>query len=217
MKLNLNRVTAICIDGREIGDLLLERYKTILGFMTNTMDLGSIKFIGTRNPSVDGVEFKKIPKIGITDYSKFCLFKLSDHVQTDFCLLFQDDGFVLNPNLWNDSFYEYDYIGSPWPLYMGWPVEGQQVGNGGFSLRSKKLLELTKTFTEHTTQNEDTFIVSNKKSALLDAGLKIAPVEIAKLFSVENAIDEKHNISTCFGFHAKHLLEEAIKKITHHE
>ena len=217
MKLNLNRVTAICIDGREIDDSLLERYKTILEFMTNNVDFGSIKFIGTRNPFISGVEFKEIPKIGIIDYSKFCLFSLSDHVETDFCLLFQDDGFVLNPNLWNDSFYDYDYIGSPWPLYMGWPKEGEQVGNGGFSLRSKKLLELTKTFTEHWTQNEDTYIVSDRKVSLLNAGLKIAPVEIARLFSVENPIDEDHNINTCFGYHSKMNLEKAIKKITHHE
>jgi hypothetical protein len=217
MKLNLNRVTAICIDGREISDLLLERYKTILEFMTSSVDFGSIKFIGTRNPSVAGVEFKEIPKMGIIDYSKFCLFKLSDQVETDFCLLFQDDGFVLNPNLWNDLFYNYDYIGSPWPLYMGWPKEGEQVGNGGFSLRSKKLLELTKTFTEHWTQNEDTYIVADKKASLLDAGLKIAPIEIARLFSVENPIDENHNINTCFGYHSKMNMEEAIKKITHYE
>ena len=216
MKLNLNRVTAICIDGREIGDLLLERYKIILGFMTDNVDFGSIKFIGTRNPFINGVQFKEIPRIGITDYSKFCLFELSNHVQTDFCLLFQDDGFILNPNLWKDCFYDYDYIGSPWPLYMGWPKEGEQVGNGGFSLRSKKLLELTKTFTGHHTQNEDTYIVSDKKASLLDAGLRIAPIEIARLFSVENPIDEKHNINTCFGYHSKMNMEEAIKKITHH-
>ena len=152
--------------------------------MTDNVDFGSIKFIGTRNPSINGVEFKEIPKIGIVDYSKFCLFELSKHVQTDFCLLFQDDGFILNPNLWNECFYDYDYIGSPWPLYMGWPKEGEQVGNGGFSLRSKKLLELTKTFTGHSTQNEDTYIVSDKKASLVDAGLKIAPIEIARLFSV---------------------------------
>lgn len=214
MKLNLNRVTAICIDGRGMSDSLFERYRTIISFMKNNIDFGSIKFIGTRDLFDKDIEFKEVPKFGIVDYSRFCIFNLSDYVQTDFCLLFQDDGFVLNPNLWNDSFYDYDYIGSPWPLYMGWPKEGEQVGNGGFSLRSKKLLELTKTFTDHSTQNEDTYIVCERKSSLLDAGLKVAPIEIARLFSVENPIDDHHNINTCFGYHSKRNMEEAIKKIS---
>jgi hypothetical protein len=198
MKLNLNRVTAICIDGREIGDLLLERYKIILGFMTDNVDFGSIKFIGTRNPSINGVEFKEIPKIGITDYSKFCLFELSKHVQTDFCLLFQDDGFILNPNLWNECFYDYDYIGSPWPLYMGWPKEGEQVGNGGFSLRSKKWCEIVSQLwpTWKKTHPEDHVCCITNYDQIIANGLKIAPEELALKFSVEN---EPYNGS--FGMH----------------
>ena len=35
-------------------------------------------------------------------------------------------------------FFDYDYIGAPWPNNFV-----NRVGNGGFSLRSKKFLELT--------------------------------------------------------------------------
>lgn len=212
-KIDLSRITAICVDGRRINDDQIERYRKIFKFMSDKINFGSIKFIGFNDPNFKGVEFYKTDPFGIVDYSKFCLFKLSDYVKTDFCLIFQDDGFILNPNLWNDSFYLYDYIGSPWPLYMGWPIENRQVGNGGFSLRSKKLLDLCKTFTDHTSQNEDTFIISGKRKEIENAGLKIAPLEIARIFSIENELDQDHNLNTCFGFHSKRHLENAIKMI----
>jgi hypothetical protein len=213
-KLDLKKITAVVIDGRGYLEERYNRFKEIVSFMQKHIEFDSIKMFLVEDPKISGIEFHKINRFGISDYSRFCLFKLSEYVNTDFCLIFQDDGFIINPDLWKDDFYNYDYIGSPWPLYMGWPKEGEQVGNGGFSLRSKKLLELTKTFTDHSTQNEDTYIVADKKSSLIDAGLKIAPLEIARLFSIENSLDDNHGLNTCFGFHAKHLLNAGIKKIT---
>jgi hypothetical protein len=99
---------------------------------------------------------------------------------------------------------------------MGWPEKGKQVGNGGFSLRSKKLLDFTKTL-HHNTENEDTHIVITKREEIEKSGLKIAPLEIARLFSVENSLDSTHNLKTCFGFHAKRELNEALKIINHNE
>jgi len=216
-KIDLKRITAVCIDGRPYDEARYGRYNIILNFFLANIEFGSVKMITTRNPGIEGVSHIKIDEFDISGYSKFCLHELTRHVDTEFCLIFQDDGFIVNPNAWNDLFYDYDYIGSPWPLYMGWPKEGQQVGNGGFSLRSKKLLEFTKTFAEHSTQNEDTYIVSDRRESVINAGLKIAPVEIARLFSVENPIDNEHNINTCFGFHSKNKTEDAIEKINTHE
>ena len=212
-KIDLKKITAVCIDGRPHDKERYERYSVILNFFLANVEFASIQMISTYNPGIKGVSHTIIKEFGISDYSRFCLHHLSDWVNSEFCLIFQDDGFILNPSLWNDSFYEYDYIGSPWPLYIGWPVEGQQVGNGGFSLRSKRLLEFTKTFTGHTTENEDTYIISAKRKDIEDEGLKIAPLEIARLFSIENSLDPEHRLDTCFGFHAKHLLNDAIKII----
>ena len=212
-KINLNKITAVCIDGRPHDKERYERYSVILNFFLANVEFASIQMISTYNPEIKGAYHTRIKEFGISDYSRFCLHHLSDWVNSEFCLIFQDDGFILNPSLWNDSFYEYDYIGSPWPLSMGWPEEGKQVGNGGFSLRSKRLLEFTKTFTGHTTENEDTYIISAKRKDIEDEGLKIAPLEIARLFSIENNLDSEHRLDTCFGFHAKHLLDDAIKMI----
>ncbi len=212
-KIDLKRITAVCIDGRSYDEERYKRYSIILDFFLKNINFCDVKMISTHNPKIDGISYIPINEFGISDYSKFCLHYLSDYINSDFCLLFQDDGFIINPNLWNDSFYEYDYIGSPWPLYIGWPIEGKQVGNGGFSLRSKKLLEFTKTFEEYTTENEDTYIVLTRRDDIENAGLKIAPLDIARCFSVEVPLDEDHNLNTCFGFHSKINLNEAIKKI----
>jgi len=62
-------------------------------------------------------------------------------VTTDFSLIVQSDGYAVNAQAWDDSFWQYDYIGAPWPWMWGggpnWPQP--IVGNGGFSLRSHRL------------------------------------------------------------------------------
>jgi hypothetical protein len=200
-RLNLKRVTAICIDGRPYSEEVYSKYRSIFNYMNSCIEFSEIIFVGTTDPLCDFIKFHKTNPLSINDYSRICLLELTNYVNSDFCLIFQLDGFALNPELWNDSFYEYDYIGAPWPLSVGWVKEGRQVGNGGFSLRSKKFLNLTSTFTEYEVGNEDGYIFY-AYDIIIRAGLKIAPLEIAKRFAIEIPLDESHNISTCFGFHA---------------
>ena len=58
----------------------------------------------------------------------------------------QPDGFVTKEGAWSDENYKYDYIGAPWDLSFDFPGlnEDTQVGNGGFSFRSRRLLFTTK-------------------------------------------------------------------------
>ena len=62
-------------------------------------------------------------------------------------MLIHDDGFVVNPDSWQDDFLNYDYIGAPYPLpqdnFSYRDIDGNliRVGNS-VSLRSKKLLDL---------------------------------------------------------------------------
>lgn len=86
----------------------------------------------------EGVEVQRIAPIrSRAAYSQFVLKELSDHIQTDYALVVQWDGFVINGGAWADEFWNYDYIGARWPHVAG----PYRVGNGGFSLRSKKLLD----------------------------------------------------------------------------
>jgi hypothetical protein len=211
-KLDLRRITPICIDGREIDDEKFESYRSIIKYMTSNIDFHEIVFIGTRDLEIEGIRFIKINQISIGEYSRLCIKELDTFYSSDFCLVFQDDGFILNPELWNDNFYNYDYIGAPWPLYIGWPKEGMQVGNGGFSLRSRKFTSVSSELHE-SYNNEDTYILINNKGVLEDNNIKIAPLDVARIFAVENYLDENHTINKCFGFHAKHLLESAIEYI----
>ena len=213
MKIDLHKVTAICIDGRPMEQSVIDKYRIIINYMMSTIDFYEIKFFGTVDPEIPGLNFIKIDEMSIYEYSKFCIFDLVKVVDSEYCLIFQDDGFIVNPELWDDDFYNYDWIGSPWPLYMGWPREGHQVGNGGFSLRSKKLLNWTSTLTDWAGQNEDTFIVSAKRDELESHGLRIAPVDIATKFSVENEMSREHSLHNVFGFHAKNKIDIALEKI----
>ena len=65
---------------------------------------------------------------------------LKKYIDTDFCLIIQGDGFVIHPENWTDEFLKYDYIGAPWRNLAHYSFI--RVGNGGFSLRSKKLLKI---------------------------------------------------------------------------
>ena len=75
------------------------------------------------------------------DLTNICLNLTPRVVSTDFNLIVQPDGFAVNPQAWDDRFWEYDYIGASWPwMWGGGPYWGGPiVGNGGFSLRSRKL------------------------------------------------------------------------------
>jgi len=208
-KLDLKRVTLFCFDGREEDEERTTRYYKILDYMLSRIEFHEVKMFCTFDFKFPGVEILNTRPVNIGYYSEFCVKRLNSFIKSDYCLIFQDDGFILNPHLWDDEFLDYDYIGAPWPLYIGWPKEGQQVGNGGFSLRSKNFLEVSSTLPT-TTANEDTYILNQNREHLDAHGVKIAPVEVARKFAVEFELDKDHNISSCFGFHSKRYLNDSM-------
>ena len=89
----------------------------------------------------------------ITDYSDFIL-GIGNYVDSEYVLIVQDDGYIINPKKWTNEFLAYDYIGAPWPGQYSWRKRWKnetyqkayinskknRIGNGGFSLRSRKFL-----------------------------------------------------------------------------
>ncbi len=70
-------------------------------------------------------------------YSEFILKSLLSQISSQYVLVVQWDGYMVNPDAWDASFLKFDYIGAQWE----WESVGMRVGNGGFSLRSRRLLE----------------------------------------------------------------------------
>ena len=160
----------------------------------------------------EGITIIPIEQLDYDGYSHFIIYKLKDYINTDFVLIVQHDGYVLRPEKWSDEFLRYDYIGAPWPDHVHFTPQGMpvRVGNGGFSLRSKKLLSmphaLNLPFTDNGTGyfHEDGVICAYHRKALEDAGVLFAPVEVAARFSHET--DCKESAWKPFGFHgSKHV------------
>ena len=147
------------------------------------------------------------------EYSLFCLRNLTDYVKTDYMIVFQPDGTIVNPCAWDNRFLEYDYIGAVWNFYN----DNRRVGNGGFSLRSKKLMNITKNDPNIIPRNEGCFyyaedhqiarLYRNYLESHYD--IKFAPEEVANRFSLENYKvpfpNNKYNGS--FGIHGKGLID----------
>ena len=143
-KLRLPNITLLGIDCVNV-----ERLQCALDVSQKEIEFGAVKLLSSL--PTDYKRLVKIPHINsIEDYSRFCAVELKNYVETKYVLLVQYDGFVLNPKSWTNEFLKYDYIGAPW-LVADWSVKNFNfpvslfgktvVGNGGFSLRSKKFLE----------------------------------------------------------------------------
>jgi hypothetical protein len=133
-------------------------------------------------------------------YSKFIIQDLHTQFFTSHVLIFQADGYVLNASAWNPEWLQYDYIGATWGY-----KDGMNVGNGGFSLRSKRLMKIVSELAEYPYHPEDHVICRQLRHTLENAGMRFAPEEVANQFSIEAYGVEKwdgaNKYNGQFGFH----------------
>ncbi len=190
--IKLPNVTLICIDCVNHASAIKAIFKSI-----EQIEFGKVKFLTDKLLFSEKFETIIIDKINSKqEYSKFVLTKLNEYIDTDFILIIQYDGYVINPNLWKDYFLNFDYIGAPW-----WYEDGYNVGNGGFSLRSKKLLNSLPD-NPNLEWPEDHYIcrlISNELKEYFH--IKFAPESIAKLFSYEPNPKHPEFKNNSFGFH----------------
>ena len=164
--------------------------------------------------SCEGIEFGEVKLIqlgsikDVDSWNKAIIYELPKHIFTDYCILIHHDGYIRNPNLWDGSWLEYDFIGAVWPLptdsYSYRTPSGRliRVGNS-VSFRSRKLMNLVATQPReyhYGNNNEDGQICVWLRDWLEEQGCKFAPLEIAIHFSKEHEIPENKNIKT-FAFH----------------
>jgi hypothetical protein len=160
----------------------IEPKETLIFSHKPTFDLPGLKWVKPAAESWVETLWKEVPKF----------------IETSHYLVLQWDSGVLNPEAWNPDFLRFDYIGAPWPWHKTY-----SVGNGGFSLRSKRLGETLAnmpTAVVPTGINEDDYLCRHMQSYLVKThGFKWASAAVASYFSIEhgNLIADAYP----FGFH----------------
>lgn len=197
--IELNNTSLVCIETRfpELALFAIRQSTKILQF--DEIILFSDKPFDVPSPIKNII----IPPIKSTEeYSEFMIKKLPHYISTDYILTIQWDGFIANSDLWSDEFLKYDYIGAPWGHR---PVK---VGNGGFSLRSKKLLDAAQTIVSLSYHPKDRIICETYKDYLEENfEISFAPENVASKFAFE---DVYVNYET-FGFHALYNIAYVLK------
>jgi hypothetical protein len=167
-------------------------------------------FLTDRDIGWEGIEVMKIPALESREqYSIFVIKNLNDYIQTDFVLIVQYDGFIINPDAWTSEFHSYDYIGAKWRY-----TDGLNVGNGGFSLRSKRLLQALSSDDiavdrDSIKNGEDDFICRLYRKYLESKyNIHFAPELIADKFSYEYVAPP----GKTFGFHGLFNMWRYIKE-----
>ena len=205
--LDLSAITLLCVETRDpaLAHFAIQKCTKQASFgkvvlITDLAKLSDRINDQTSNQTEDqkvarlqGIEYIQAPPIKTTkDYSDLLLKGLRQYVTGLHVLVIQWDSFILHPELWINDFLQYDYIGAVWPHHPDTPV-----GNGGFSLRSVKLLEALESPTITKRHPEDFCIcVDNKATLENQFGIRFAPTNVAEQFAVERS--EWH---PAFGFH----------------
>lgn len=190
-------------------------YETVqaLKYSMRGIDFGDALLISHRKPIYlpSNIRYAYTDRLRtIDDFNYKMLYELGDYIHTEFACIVHYDGFIVHPELFRDEFLEYDYIGAPWPDphddYTYRDIYGrlQRVGNSvGF--RSKRLIDFPKEAglpfeADHGYFHEDGFLCVKNRHLVEKAGMRIAPIEVAKYFSHETMIPEIEGI-TPFAFH----------------
>ena len=119
-------------------------------------------------------------------------------LRTSYTLNIQWDSWIWDTTQWTDEFYNYDYIGAPW-----WYQDGQNVGNGGFSLISTRLKRYLRKYSDVypcVVSSDDDLLCRKYRIGLEQHGFTWAPEWLAHRFAFECC--RPSPTSRHFGFHA---------------
>ena len=132
------------------------------------IDFGDCVLITHRKPFFlpKGIRYAHTSKLTNIDCFNYkMLYELGDYIHTDFVMVVHADGFIVHPEMWQDEFLDYDYIGSPWPIpkdditYRDINGNLCRVGNS-VGIRSRRLVNFPKEANlpfepDHGSLNED--------------------------------------------------------------
>lgn len=157
-------------------------------------------------PWPEGVDWVDVGPIrSAAEYSSFMLGQLLPLVQTSHVLVVQWDGFVAHADRWDPAFLGVDYLGAPW----GKAHNGHHVGNGGFSLRSRRLLQALHdpALAARWHHPEDVCIAQTLRPELEQRhGIVFADLALAQRFAFEN----EPPAEPTFGFHGMYNIARVV-------
>ena len=122
----------------------------------------------------------------LSKYSEFCIRELYKYFDTSHCLIVQYDGWIVNPEAWQDDWLNYDYIGCQ-TLWTE-PGEEGKGGNGGFSLRSRKLLQMASHVVKNPHAEDQALSMADPtgmRNSFEEMGFNFAPARVQKKFGIE--------------------------------
>jgi hypothetical protein len=139
-------------------------------------------------------EVVNIPQLNWQSYNIFVNRVVPTYIKSGFAMSVHEDGFPLDASLWRSEFLDYDYIGAPWSDGV--------VGNGGFNIESRKLMDV-KAAMAVTAQDfstaSDRLVCTVWRQELEARGIRFAPPAVAIAFSTEQVGNEHPS----FGFHGR--------------
>lgn len=193
----------------------------------------------------DSIEWRQCERMTYYQYSAFCCHVLASYIDTEFCLIVQDDGWVLQGEAFFPEYYQFDYIGAPthmaicdvvdsrdwgqlWDGMSDLEAEGIYVSGGvwaqikpefrrvvqcgGFSLRSKRLLEAPNKHgfafrpSFEKPFNEDILLSAVWRRRFEELGYRIAPEEVSRQWAIEHVFPAFHDgfdLGLLVGHHSK--------------
>ncbi len=243
--MGFEEITVVSIDGRP-GDV--EGAQRAIAWSAGQLPGCRCLLLSPQRPGrlAAGIVHHPIRRLGYFEYGLFVLYALHRFIETGFALIVQDDGWVLDGRQWRDEFFEHDYIGAPvhlarvaaggrthylrgfqWVEHLADPAAKIDiVMNGGFSLRSRKLLraptELAIPYVvpppnrllgppyglhwDSDSHLEDVYLCLDLRARLEQAGVRFAPLALARSFSFEHLHHLLHrglDLMQVLGHHAR--------------
>lgn len=199
-KLALPKVTLIAVDDN-VGGII-----KAADISCRFIDFAAVKLLSSM-PSEDK-RVIAIRSLGSKkEYSQFLLKEIVDYIDTPHFIVIQADGFIINFKSWTDEYFNYDYCGAVWNFR-----DHNRIGNGGCSIRSRRLHEVLKNDPAIVLKNDHIIVnwaedhnIGYIYRQYLESthGIKFAPEHICNKFSFEGwglkPPDNKYN--GAFGFH----------------
>lgn len=205
--IHLPYVDLVVMDGVDGNRLIKAVTSTLRCLKFRRVLLWAPDFPDELRPVVDEYRYFRSDYEG---WNRFMVKELWKFIPDGFCLFIHHDGYVLNPKAWRKEFMDFDYIGAPW-----WYHDGINVGNGGFSFRSKKFLEVSNEFEWDRYHPEDHRLIREHGHIMQAKGIKFAPEIMASKFALEANRMWGNVWNGQFGFHNVNITD--ISRSTEYE